>query len=142
MNAQIYNCSMRRLKIFITIFVLYELVMLTILQISDYCLWWFNYNFCETGVFKYFLMCIMLPLCFTLFIWWIPEISRMLCKNKCECMAEKEPSSIKDILREIVSTKDIERLITAAIIMGVQKFVNNHPKTKATLTDILKNIEK
>lgn len=130
---------MRKTKIFITIFLLYEFVILTILQIPEYCIRFFNYNFCEYSSLKYFLMCIMLPVLVSLFVWWLPEISSLFCKNKCE---PRKPETIKDIVREIVSIKDIERLITTAIIMGIQKFVNNHPKTTETFENILDIIKK
>ena len=132
---------MRKIKIFITVFLLYEFVVLTILQIPEYCVGVFNFNFCEYSSLKYFLMCIVLPILFALFIWWMPEISRLFCKNKCETPGSQ---SIKDIIHEIISIKDIERLITAAIVMGIQKFVSNHPKTTETLEniiDIIKNPE-
>ena len=115
--------------------------MLTILQINRYCLSWFNYYFCENVAFKYFLMCVVVPVCFSLLLWWGPELARPFCK-KCKCETQPVPeTSIKDMVHEIVSTKDIERLITAAVVMGVQKFVANHPKTKETLKDILKIIK-
>ena len=132
---------MRKIKIFITIVVLYELVMLTVLQIPDYCTSWFNYNFCETHHFKYFLLCIMLPILLGLFVWWIPEISRLFCPHKCE-IPQKTDMNIKDIFNEIISKQDIEKFITAAVIMGIQKFAATHPKTAETfdnILDVLKN---
>lgn len=132
---------MRKIKIFITVLLLYEFVMLTILQIPDYCVYWFNHNFCETNHFKYFLLCIMLPGVSGLFLWWIPEIARVLCPNKCNVKPASE-TTIKNIFNEIISKQDIERFITAAIIMGIQKFASTHPKTQETfdnILDVLKN---
>ena len=132
---------MRKIKILITILALYEFVMLTILQIPDYCTTFFNYNFCKTNNFKYFLLCIMLPALVGLFVWWMPDIGRMLCRNKCELKPEPD-KTIKDIFNEIISKQDIEKFITAAIIMGIQKFAATHPKTTETfdsILDILKN---
>ena len=132
---------MRRFKIFMTLFLLYELTMLTILQINEYCLSVFNVNFCSYDSFKYFLLCIMLPIICGLFVWWIPEISKLFCSKKCVC-EEKQDMSWKDVLHEIVSKQDIERLITAAVIMGIQKFTTNHPETTKTLRNIFDDITK
>ena len=129
---------MRKIKIFITVLSLYEFVILTILQIPSYCFSVFNVGFCELS-FRYFLICIVFPSLVGLIVWWGPEISRLFCK-KCQCV-EPEPKSIKDVLREIISKQDIERLITAAIVMGVQKFAASHPKTKETFDNILNAFE-
>lgn len=137
----VYNLCMRKLKIFTTVFVLYEFVMLTVLQINRYCLSWFNLNFCEYATFKYFLMCVVVPISIALLIWWMPEISRLFCHNKCQCEQNK-PESVKDAVHEIISKQDIERLIMAAVVMGVQKFVTNHPMAKETFADILKVVTK
>ena len=112
--------------------------MLTILQIPYFCFSVFNVGFCDLS-FRYFLMCVVFPSLIWLVVWWGPEISRMFCK-KCQCV-DPEPKSIKDVLREIVSKQDIERLITAAVVMGVQKFAASHPKTKETFDNILNTIE-
>lgn len=130
---------MRKIKIFITILSLYELVMLTVLGVNDYCFAWFNINFC-VGTFKYFLICIMLPILVGLFIWWMPEISRLFCK-KCECQIQND-KPIKNMLSEIISKQDIEKFITAAIIMGIQKFAASHPKTTEIFDDIVNTVKK
>jgi len=81
-------------------------------------------------------MVIVLPALITLFVWWMPEISRLFCR-KCQCEVPHE-KSIKDNVKEIVSDQDIERLISAIIVAGMQKFVSKHPKTTETLSDIIK----
>jgi len=125
---------MRKIKIFITILALYEFTILTILQVPEYCYGFFNFSFCSVG-FKYFLMCIMLPSLIGLFIWWVPEILKLFCK-KCQCV-EPDTKPIQNILNEIISKQDIEKFITTAIVMGIQKFVSTHPKTKETFDNIL-----
>ena len=130
---------MHRIKIYVTILLLYEFVILTILQIPDYCFGVFNVNFCSVG-FRYFLMAIVVPVLFGLFAWWVPEIRRVFC-SQCKYENQKD-KSIKDIFKEIISKQDIERLITAAIIMGIQKFAANHPKTKETFATVVNALEK
>ena len=132
---------MRKIKIFITVLILYEFVMLTVLAVPSYCTAFFNYNFCDINNFKYFLLCVMLPTLVGLFIWWMPDIARILCPNRCNAKPEPD-KTIKNIFNEIISKQDIEKFITAAIIMGIQKFATTHPKTAETfdnILDILKN---
>lgn len=129
---------MRKIKIYTTILLLYEFAIITILQIPNYCMAFFNVDFCLVS-FRYFLMCAVVPVSFGLLVWWMPEISRLFCK-KCQCEV-KDDVSIKGVLKEIVSKQDIERLITAAIVMGVQKFATNHPKTKEAFDGILDALE-
>ena len=129
---------MRKIKIYTTIFVLYEFAIITILQIPNYCIYFFNIDFCVVP-FRYFLMCVIVPVSFGLLVWWMPEISRLFCK-KCQCEVQ-EDMSIKDVLKEIVTKQDIERLITAAIVMGIQKFATNHPKAKEAFDGILNALE-
>lgn len=131
--------SMRKFKIFITIFLVYEFAMLTILQIPRYCIGVFNVNFCNAG-FKYFLMCLLIPCFVALFVWWLPEISRFFC-GKCQCEVPHK-KSVKDSIKEMESNQDIERLIAAVLVSGMQKFIEKHPKTTETLSDILKTFIK
>lgn len=130
---------MRKIKIFITFLSLYEFIMLTILQIPEYCFAFFNFSFCSVP-YKYLLLCVMLPILIGLFIWWIPDILKLFCKN-CQC-SEPQEKTIKNLVQEIVSKQDIEKFITAAIIMGIQKFASNHPQTKETFDNILDVLKK
>ena len=130
---------MRKIKIFITLLMLYEFVITSVLQIPSFCNTFFNYGFCDVGNFKYFLMCVMLPGLFMLFLWWMPEIAKPFCKNKCQC---EEPHSEQTLhsqkeSNEIISRDDMERLVTGAIIMGIQKFASMHPKTTKAFNNII-----
>jgi len=129
---------MRKIKIFITLLMLYEFVITTVLQIPGFCNTFFNHGFCDVGNFKYFLMCVMLPGLFVLFLWWMPDIARPFCKNKCQCEEThlEQTSNIKES-REIISRDDMERLVTGAIIMGIQKFASMHPKTTKAFNNII-----
>ena len=132
---------MHGLKVFITIFVLYEFVTIILLQVPDYCMNVFNQNFCDNIAFKYFLICVVFPILVGVFIWWMPDILRLLCNRGCKMNTQKpKPETIHDILKQIISTQDIERLITAAIIMGIQKFSQTHPKTQAIFDDMLNTL--
>lgn len=137
----VYDIYMHKLKIFITVLFIYEFIVITILQIPRYCISVFNLNFCEYGTFKYFLLCVACPILFGIFIWWIPDIVKLFCKHNC-VEEQPKPETIHDVLSEIISSKDIERFITAAIVMGIQKFTQTHPKTTAVFDNILDLIKK
>ena len=82
----------------------------------------------------------MLPILVGLLFWWLPDIARTFCRNKCD--VPPEPPT-KNIVNDIVSKQEVERLIIAAVIMGIQKIIANHPTAKKTLkniTDILKKV--
>ena len=127
---------MRKIKIFITVLFLYEFVILTILQIHGFCNSFFNYNFCHMNNFKYFLMCIIVPGMIGLFIWWMPEIGRLMCQNKCK-IEEKPEKSSKEIFHEILSASDVEKFIVGAVLHGIHNFATNHPKTTKSVDNIL-----
>ena len=134
---------MRRLKIFTTIFVIYEFIAVVILHRMDYCIAFFKLNFCEYANYKYFFMCVMIPVAVLIFFWWIPDILKLFCRGACNIQTQQQKErTIRDILLEIISPQDIEKFITAAIIMGIQKFSKNHPKTVAIFDDILNAMKK
>ncbi len=126
---------MRKIKIFTTILLLYEFIILTILQVPNYCAGVFNINFCNVG-FRYFLLCIVVPVLVWLFLWWLPDISKVFCK-KCECdNLESKEHLHENNTTENMSTKALEHLITTAIIIGIQKFAKNHPHTQNIFNNI------
>ena len=130
---------MRKIKIFITILMLYEFVITTVLQIPSFCNTFFNRGFCDVGNFKYFLMCFMLPGLFVLLLWWMPEIAKPFCKNKCQCEESnlEQPQHPQKGTNDIISHDDMERLVTGAIIMGIQKFASMHPKTTKAFNNVI-----
>lgn len=134
---------MRKIKIFTTLFVLYEFFIITVLQIPGYCKNFFNHGFCNIGNFKYFLMCVMLPGLIVLFLWWIPELLRMCCHNKCQCdETHFETKSTEQKSYGIISKEDLENLINSAIIIGVKKFAKSHPKTTKVFDEVIDAVKK
>ena len=133
---------MRKFKIFLTILLLYEFTVLTILQIPNYCVGFFNINFCNIS-FRYFLLCIVLPVSVCVFLWWLPDISKLFCPKNCRCNVQETPDlSLRNIIKEMVSAKDIERLISVAIIMGIRKFVDNQPRMQNIFNTVVGAIKK
>ena len=118
-----YDKNMQKTKIIITGLLLYEFIMITVLQIPNYCNAVFNINFCLMGTFKYFMLCIMVPVFLWLIIWWIPNVSGIFCPDKCKC----ETQTKSDII-----PKEIQRLIMATIAFGIKKILEHNQKTKDT----------
>jgi len=132
-----FNNCMRKLKIFVTVLLLYEFVILTILQVPNYCSGFFNANFCAIP-FRYFLMSIVVPSMIALFVWWVPEMVRPFCK-KCECEIHESEHETNNF-REQISKHLLERVLVAALITGIENFLSKRPKTKKAFNDILESL--
>ena len=121
---------MRKFKIFTTFFVLYEFVMITILQIHSFCIGVFNQNFCETN-YKYFLFCVMIPILFGIIYWWMPKTK----------IAQQQEKTFKEILLDTIPKQYLQRFIIAMIIVMVRKFIMSYPRAKEffdNINDVLK----
>ncbi len=112
---------MQKTKIIITGLLLYEFIMITVLQIPNYCNAVFNINFCLMTSFKYFMLCVMVPVFLWLIIWWIPNVSGIFCQNKCKCETQTKSDTIP---------KEIQHLIMAAIAFGIKKILEHRQKNK------------
>lgn len=115
---------MKKLKIFTTLFIIYEFVVITILQIHNFCVGFFNYNFCNTDWYKYFLFCVMLPTLVCLLFWWLPRKE-----------IETKKSSL-DILFDLLPPQYIKRFLIAIVIVGLRKFIMSHPGTRNFMNDV------
>lgn len=125
-----YNFYMKKFKIFTTLFIIYEFVIITILQIHNFCVGFFNYNFCNTAWYKYFLFCVMLPTLVCLLFWWMPRKE-----------VETKKSSL-DILFDLLTPQYIKRFLIAIVIVGLRKFIMSHPKAKDFFNDVNSVIKK
>ena len=122
---------MRKIKIFVTILVLYEFAVLTVLQIAHYCVSIFNQNFCAQIYFKYFLLCLLFPAMIGLVFWWAPEISRMFSKNKCVC-EHKNTNAF--------SKQNLENLLVGIANIGLEKFLEHRKRSVISRRKNSKNI--
>lgn len=113
--------------------------MIILLQFRDYCTGLFNYNFCATEHFKYFLLCVMLPVSIMLFLWWWGDISRIFNSER------PQEKTFKDIFFEMIPKVYIKRFIIAAVIIALRKMILRYPKAKNAINDVLdlaKNMSK
>ena len=114
---------MKKIKIIITVFSIYELLMLTILQVPRFCCHFFSINFCVSGGFKYFVMTIMIPILLGLILWWWP-------KSKCQCECNNNQ----------INKQDTEQLIIDAVIAELKKTIFNSQKVKKIINNWLGKI--
>ena len=117
---------MRKFKIFITCFVLYEFVAITILQVQSFCYGIFNINFCEMNHYKYFLFCVMIPVLIGLIFWWVPK----------KTDDDTQEKTLKEILIDSIPKQYIKRFVIAAIIIGVRRFIMSYPRAKKFIDNV------
>lgn len=72
---------MLKFKVFTTVFLLYEFVAISVLHINRSCGWLFGQKFCTIGNFRYFVLCVMIPVLIGLIIWWLPKKEKQYDKN-------------------------------------------------------------
>ena len=109
---------MKKIKIIITVFSVYELLLLTILQVPRFCRYFLGLNFCASGGFKYFVINIMIPILLGLIVWWWP-------KNKCQCECNNQQNNKQDIEQLIISEIIAELKKTIFNSVKIKKFVNS-----------------
>ncbi len=122
-----YNTYMRRFKIFLTIFIIYEFVVIAILHNQNYCTNFFAMNFCEYQNYKYLFMCVMLPALIGVIFWWWPEMSSA--NKSCDIAPQNDSNTI--------TRNDIEYFVSSLVLMAVQHFFKKHKKTESIFFDIL-----
>lgn len=116
---------MRRLKIFLTIIIIYEFIVVSVLHSQQYCTNFFALNFCEYQQYKYLFMCVMLPALVGVILWWWPktlDISK-------SCNTENDDNTI--------TRNDIEYFVSGLFLMAIQHFFKKHKKTESIFFDIL-----
>ncbi len=107
---------MRKVKIFLTFFLLYEFAIISVLHINRSCVWLFNQNFCMDNFFKYFVMAVMVPGIIMMFVWWLP-------KQKYK----SAPDNYKNYLI---------KLVIVMAIVAMRHLTRKYPKTKRFFNEI------
>lgn len=133
---------MLKLKIYFTIFVVYEIVAVMLMHFPRVCDVIAGAGFCDEAVFKYFIACFAVPAIVFLIVMWIMEIvhgvrHRHSFLYKAKSAVRGIVSNVKDKVSETVSTQDLEKLIVAALLVGVKKYADKNPKTRRALQDII-----
>lgn len=129
-----------RMKICFTVFALYEIAAIMLLHCQRTCDAMFSTAFCDTG-FKYFIFCVAVPVLVYLIAMWIREIFVGHHRNS---FAHKARSAVKDLVNNVrdrvsenVSVQDLEKIIAAAILIGVKKYADKHPRVRETFDSVM-----
>lgn len=133
---------MLKMKIYTTIFVLYEILAVLLLHCPYTCGWMFSATFCTDSVFKYFIALFAVPAIIGLIVMWIMHIIHAIRRRhsflyRAQEAFEDVAGSIKKTLKESVSSKDIEKYIVAALVAGVKKYSDKNPEMKKTFGNII-----
>ena len=127
-------------KIWLTIFVVYEATVVSLLHFQRTCDSVFTSAFC-TSWFRYFLFCIIVPLIVGLILMWIHEFVRAHRRRRFIRRAKNTVNGILSSIRGHVSkhmdVADIEKIITAAVLIGIKKYADRHPNLRHNLGNVM-----
>lgn len=137
---------MLRLRIYLTVFVLYEIIAVTVLHMSRTCDALFGGMFCMDHVFKYFIVCFAVPMIVFLLAMWIMHIIdraryRHSLMYKAKTAVKEIARNIGDHVSETVSTKDVEKMIIGALLVGVKKYAAAHPNTRRAFGNLIDMVD-
>ncbi len=131
-----------KMKIYGTILALYEIFIVLFLHSKTYCNSIFTSGFCMDSVEKYFTFCIAIPVIVFLIFMWIGEIRKYIRRRNSLLYRAKDAvhevaTEIKDRVTETISPQYLEKLITAALLIGVKKYADKNPKARAFLKEVI-----
>lgn len=130
-------------KICLTVFSLYEILIVSLLQSQRVCDAMFGIHFCDANVFKYFIMCFAVPMVAFLIVMWVMEIvdsirHRHTLFYKATHAMKNIAENVKDKVSESVSAGDLEKLITAALMVGLKRYADKSPRARKVLDEMNK----
>lgn len=131
-----------RMKIYGTIFAIYEMFVILFLHSKTYCNSIFTINFCMDGVEKYFTFCVVVPVAVFLVFMWIGEIRKSIRRRhsllyRAKDAVQEVATEIKEKVTETISPQYLEKLITATLLIGVKKYADKNPKARGFLKEVI-----
>ena len=127
-------------KICITSLVIYEIIAVSILHFQRICDAIFTSAFCDSW-YRYFLFCVAIPLVALLIWMWISEIIRVHRRHKFIRRAKNAASGILSSIRghvsDNISHADMEKIITAAVLIGIKRYADRHPNLRKNINNII-----
>lgn len=129
-------------KICLTVLTVYEILAVILLHCRRTCDAMFGMNFCDDHVFKYFIFCFAVPAIIGLIVMWIMEIVYGARRRRSFIYRAKNAvrdvaSSVRDHISEHVSMADMEKLMAAALLVGIKRYVSKHPKHRQEFEEVL-----
>ncbi len=128
-------------KIALTILSLYEIVAILLLHCPNTCNAMFGMSFCADSVLKYFVWCVAIPLLVLLVAMWIMELVESIRRRhsllyKAKHAVKHMAGGIRDRVARSVSSADMEKMITAALVIGLKKYSSRNPRARRMLNEI------
>ena len=127
-------------KICFTVFAVYEIIAVSAMHFQRVCASMFGSNFCDSW-FRYFLFCVAVPLLVFLIWMWIHEIVRFHRRRsfirRTRNTITSVLSSIRGRISEHVNIQDMEKIITAAILVGIKKYADRHPNLRHNVNHVI-----
>lgn len=126
-------------KICFTVLVIYEIAAITLLHFQRTCDAMFSTGFCDSN-FKYFAGAIAVPLLAYLIWMWIREIIRVRRRHRFISRAKYLVGNFASAVHEKlgkISGADMERILTMAVLMGIQRYSDRHPNLRRTIGEIV-----
>ena len=127
-------------KICFTAVVIYEIIAVSVLHFQRLCDAMFPTPFCDSW-YRYFLFCIIVPLVGILVWMWISEFIRLHRRRKFIRRAKNTVSGIVSSVRGKISehfdSQDLERIITAAVLIGIKRYIDRHPNIRRNVNDVI-----
>lgn len=129
-----------RSKICFTVLALYEMIAVSFLHFKRICDAMFTISFCD-GWYRYFLFCVIVPLVIGLILMWIHEIVRAHRRRKFFRRTRKTINNVVAAVRgrmsEQLDMNDMEKIVTAAVLVGIKKYADNHPSLRRNVNRIM-----
>ncbi len=126
-------------KICFTVLVIYEITAITLLYFQRTCDAMFSTSFCD-GDFKYFAGAIAVPLLAYLIWMWIREIIHARRRHRFISRAKHLVGNFASAVHEKlgnISSQDMERILTMAILFGIKQYSDRHPGLRRTIGEII-----
>ena len=127
-------------KICFTVLTIYEIVAVSAMHFQRICDAMFPTAFCDSW-FRYFLFCVVVPLLVFLIMMWIREIVRFHRRRSFIRRARNTVNGILNTIRgkvsEHINMQDMEKIITAAILVGIKKYADHHPNLRRNVNHVI-----
>ena len=127
-------------KVCFTVLTIYEIVAVSAMHFQRICDAMFPTAFCDSW-FRYFLFCVVVPLLVFLIMMWIREIVRFHRRRSFIRRARNTVNGILNTIRgkvsEHINMQDMEKIITAAILVGIKKYADHHPNLRRNVNHVI-----
>lgn len=127
-------------KVCLTVLAIYEMVAVSVLHFQRVCDAMFATPFCDSW-YRYFLFCLVVPLVILLILMWIRELFRGIRRRRFIRRAKSTVNGIMSGIRgkisENINARDLERIIIAAVLVGIKKYADRHPNLRHNVNHIM-----